>query len=162
VVWRTGVHPGADDLAADERRDKARSDAGVGALLFETYPIRYWDHYLGPREPRLFASAPPPADDGRMAPRRPPTPAPGRALVELDGGEGRDLLAGLDLWPLEPVWAADSRAVFFVADQDGRTPVFRVEVGGADDGRLTRLSADGAFSDLNPAPDGGRLYALRA
>src|SRR5206468_12722832 len=52
--------------------------------------------------------------------------------------------------------------VFFVADQDGRTPVFRVEVGGADDGRLTRLSADGAFSDLNPAPDGGRLYALRA
>jgi dipeptidyl aminopeptidase/acylaminoacyl peptidase len=83
-------------------------------------------------------------------------------LVDLDGGEGRDLLAGLDLWPLEPVWAADSRAVFFVADADGRTPVFRVEVGGADDGRVTRLSADGAFSDLCPAPDGGRLYALRA
>jgi len=245
VVWRTGVHPGADDLEADEHRDKARSDAGVGALLFETYPIRYWDHYLGPREPRLFASAPPPADEGRMAPGRPLTPAPGRALdeqevavtpdgatvlcgwdtsevtnprsllvaidvasgerrvllddpgssvgriacspdgrlavcervwhgdpghpvdvslwlVDLDGGEGRDLLAGLDLWPLEPVWAADSRAVFFVADADGRTPVFRVEVGGADDGRVTRLSADGAFSDLCPAPDGGRLYALRA
>src|SRR5512132_1447462 len=69
VVGRSGVHVGAD-----ERRDKARSDAGVGALLFETYPIRYWDHYLGPREPRLFASAPPPADDGRMAPGRPLTP----------------------------------------------------------------------------------------
>jgi len=59
VVYRTGVHPGADDLEADERRDKARTDAGVSALLFETYPIRYWDHYLGPREPRLFAAAPP-------------------------------------------------------------------------------------------------------
>src|SRR5215213_5230196 len=68
VVWRTGVHPGAEDLEADERRDKARTDAGVNALLFESYPIRYWDHYLGPREPRLFASAPPAADDGRMAP----------------------------------------------------------------------------------------------
>jgi dipeptidyl aminopeptidase/acylaminoacyl peptidase len=244
VVYRTGAHPGADDLEADERRDKARSDAGVSALLFETYPIRYWDHYLGPREPRLFAAAPP-AGEGRMAPGRPLTPAPGRALdeqdvavtpdgrtvlcgwdtgevtnprsllvaidvasgerrvllddpgssvgrvacspdgrlavcerighgdpdhapdvglwlVELAGGEGRELTAGLDLWPQEPVWAPDSGAVFFVADADGRTPVFRVEVGGDDDGRVTRLSADGAFSDLCPAPDGRRLYALRA
>jgi dipeptidyl aminopeptidase/acylaminoacyl peptidase len=244
VVWRTGVHPGADDLEADRRRDKARSEAGVSALLFETYPIRYWDHYLGPRAPRLFASAPPPAD-GRMAPGRPLTPAPGRALdeqdvavtpdgatvvcgwdtgevtnprsqlvaidvasgerrvllddpgssvgriacspdgrlavceriwhgdpdrpidvglwlVDLDSGQGRDPLAGLELWPQEPAWAPDSRAVFFVADENGRTPVFRVEVGGADDGRVTRLSADGAFSDLCPAPDGRRLYALRA
>jgi dipeptidyl aminopeptidase/acylaminoacyl peptidase len=245
VVYRTGVHPGADDLEADERRDKARTDAGVNALLFESYPIRYWDHYLGPREPRLFASAPPAADDGRMAPGRPLTPAPGRALdeqevavtpdgrtvlcgwdtgevtnprsllvaidvasgerrvllddpassvgriacspdgrlavceriwngdpehaidvglwlVDLATGEGRDPLPGLDLWPTEPVWAADSRAVFFVADQQGRTPVFRVEVGGGADGRVTRLSADGAFSDLCPALDGRRLYALRA
>jgi dipeptidyl aminopeptidase/acylaminoacyl peptidase len=245
VVYRTGVHPGADDLEADERRDKARTDAGVNALLFERYPIRYWDHYLGPREPRLFASAPPTADDGRMAPGRPLTPAPGRALdeqevavtpdgrtvlcgwdtgeatnprsllvaidvasgerrvllddpassvgrmacspdgrlavceriwngdpehaldvglwlVDLATGEGRDPLPGLDLWPTELVWAADSRAVFFVADQQGRTPVFRVEVGGEADGRVTRLSADGAFSDLCPASDGRRLYALRA
>ena len=65
TVYRTDVHPGADDLEADERRDKARGDAGVSALLFETYPIRYWDHYLGPREPRLFAAAPPrPARSG--------------------------------------------------------------------------------------------------
>ena len=83
-------------------------------------------------------------------------------LVDLASGEGRDLLAGLDLWPQEPVWAADSRAVFFVADADGRTPVFRVEVGGDDDGRVTRLSADGAFSDLCPDPGGRRLFALRA
>jgi dipeptidyl aminopeptidase/acylaminoacyl peptidase len=99
VVWRTGVHPGADDLEADERRDKARSDAGVGALLFETYPIRYWDHYLGPREPRLFASAPPPADDGRMAPGRPLTPAPGRALDEQEVAvtpDGATVLCGWD------------------------------------------------------------------
>jgi dipeptidyl aminopeptidase/acylaminoacyl peptidase len=245
VVYRSGVHPGADDLEADERRDKARGDAGVSALLFETYPIRYWDHYLGPRAPRLFAADPPPAGDGRMGPGRPLTPAPGRALdeqdvavtpdgatvlcgwatgevtnprsllvaidvssgerrvllddpessvgriacspdgrlavcerirhgdpghppdlglwlVDLDSGEGRDLTAGLDRWPAEPVWAADGRAVFFVADEHGRTPVFRVEVGGEADGRVTRLSADGAFSDLCPAPDGRRLYALRA
>jgi dipeptidyl aminopeptidase/acylaminoacyl peptidase len=36
VVYRTDVHPGADDLEADERRDKARGEAGVSTLLFET------------------------------------------------------------------------------------------------------------------------------
>jgi dipeptidyl aminopeptidase/acylaminoacyl peptidase len=244
VVYRTGVHPGADDLEADARHHRARKDAGVTAQLFETYPIRYWDHYLGPREPQLFA-APPPAGEGRTAPGRPLTPSPGRALdevelavtpdggavlagwqsgevrnprtllvaidtgsgerrvllddpassvgrvacspdgrlavcerirhadpdhamdvtlwlVDLDGGGGRDLLPDLDLWPQEPAWAADGRAVFFVADQGGRAPVFRVEVGGDADGRVTRLCADGAFSDPCPAPDGRRLYALRA
>src|SRR5919198_19006 len=51
VVYRTGVHPGADDREADERRQEARKEAGVTAQLFESYPIRHWDHYLGPREP---------------------------------------------------------------------------------------------------------------
>jgi hypothetical protein len=55
-------------------------------------------------------------------------------LVDLAGGEGLDLTAGLDLWPSEPVWAADGRALFFVADEHGRTPVFRVEVGGEAEG----------------------------
>jgi dipeptidyl aminopeptidase/acylaminoacyl peptidase len=97
VVYRTGVHPGADDLEADERRHKQREDAGVSAQLFDRYPIRYWDHYLGPREPRLFAAPPPPAGDGRMAPGRPLTPEPGRALDEVDLAvtpDGGTVLAG--------------------------------------------------------------------
>ena len=98
VVYRTDLHPGADDLEADERRDKARSDAGVSALLFESYPIRYWDHYLGPRAPRLFAAAPP-AGEERMAPGRPLTPAPGRALDEVDVAvtpDGQTVVCGWD------------------------------------------------------------------
>src|SRR5215211_8601031 len=98
VVYTTGVHPGADDLEADERREKARKDAGVSAQLFETYPIRYCDHYLGPREPRLFAAAPP-AGEERMAPGRPLTPAPGRALDEVDVAvtpDGATVVCGWD------------------------------------------------------------------
>jgi dipeptidyl aminopeptidase/acylaminoacyl peptidase len=49
--------------------------------------------------------------------------------------------------------------VFFVADEAGRTPVFRVDV---TSGEVTRLSVDGAFSDLCPSPDGTTLYALRS
>jgi dipeptidyl aminopeptidase/acylaminoacyl peptidase len=49
--------------------------------------------------------------------------------------------------------------VYFVADQGGRAPAFRVDVGS---GEVTRLSAAGAFSDLSPSPDGATVYALRA
>src|SRR5580704_6618609 len=39
----------------DERLRKERKDAGVTAILHETVPVRYWDHDLGPADPRLFA-----------------------------------------------------------------------------------------------------------
>jgi dipeptidyl aminopeptidase/acylaminoacyl peptidase len=62
VVYATGVHPGAETLEDDERRARAAKDAGVVAQLIEYYPIRNWDHWLGPREPRLWRAMPP-ADD---------------------------------------------------------------------------------------------------
>ncbi|HZD03010.1 MAG TPA: S9 family peptidase [Actinomycetes bacterium] len=246
VAWVASLFPGTETLEEDREHGKARSDAGVTAALFDSYPIRYWDHYLGPREPRLFTAPAPAASEGRIEPGRALTPAPGRALdeagfsltpdgstvvttwqpdevvlnprtqlvaievatgerrvllddqassvdqvacspdgrsvvcqrtwhsspkqaqnvtlwvVDLASGQGRDLLPGFDLWPAGPVWVPDSQALLFVADQAGRTPVFRVEVGGESAGRVTRLCAEGSFSDLCPAPDGHRLYALRS
>jgi dipeptidyl aminopeptidase/acylaminoacyl peptidase len=86
-------------------------------------------------------------------------------LLDIDGsgasGEsGRDLLPGLDRWPQDPAWSHDSRALYFAADDDGRRPVFRVDV---ETGEVIRVTGDdGAYTDLNPAPDGRYLYALRA
>jgi dipeptidyl aminopeptidase/acylaminoacyl peptidase len=88
-------------------------------------------------------------------------------LVVLDlsgsgasGESSRDLLPGLDRWPHEPAWSHDSRTMFFAADDGGRRPVFRVDMA---TGEVTRVTSDdGAYSDLNPAPDGRYLYALRA
>ena len=76
------------------------------------------------------------------------------------GEAGRDLLPGLDKWPAEPAWSHDSRTVYFAADDGGRRPVFRVDVA---TGAVTRVTGDdGAYTDLNPAPDGRYLYALRS
>jgi dipeptidyl aminopeptidase/acylaminoacyl peptidase len=84
-------------------------------------------------------------------------------IAELDDeglSGGRDLLAGLDRRPLETAWAPDSGSVYFTADDQGRRPVFRVDLA---TGEITRVTADdGAYDNLCPAPDGRFLYALRS
>jgi dipeptidyl aminopeptidase/acylaminoacyl peptidase len=86
----------------------------------------------------------------------------GLVVIDLATGAQRALAADLDRWPNEPVWAPDGSAIFFTADDDGHVAVYRVEVGGADDGRVSRLAFEGACSDLCPSSDGTALYALRS
>jgi dipeptidyl aminopeptidase/acylaminoacyl peptidase len=81
-------------------------------------------------------------------------------LVPLDGGEGRELTPGLDRWPYDAVWSADSRTVYFGAYDNGRAPIFRVDVATGEVSRLT--SDDGAYEDLSVAQDGRHVYALRS
>ena len=80
-------------------------------------------------------------------------------LVDVAGGTARDLTADFDRWPSAPQFAADGDGVYFLADDDGRHAVFRVPVSGGDPVRLT---ADGAYSDLQVARDGSALFALRS
>ncbi|MEU2347968.1 S9 family peptidase [Modestobacter sp. NPDC049651] len=80
-------------------------------------------------------------------------------VVDAAGGEPRDLTAGFDRWPSAPQFSADGTAVFFLADDDGRHALFRVP---SDGGTPVRLTAQGAYSDLQVGRDGTALYALRS
>jgi dipeptidyl aminopeptidase/acylaminoacyl peptidase len=58
-----------------------------------------------------------------------------------------------------PRWLPAGDAVVFEADEQGHRPLFRVDL--ATDA-VTRLTAEGAYTDVCVAPDGGSLYALHA
>ncbi|MEV8634964.1 prolyl oligopeptidase family serine peptidase [Streptosporangium sp. NPDC051023] len=77
-------------------------------------------------------------------------------IVDLATGEGHP--AGDGLWPVDFVWAPDSRSLRVAADHRGRRPIFQVPADGSEPVRLT--SDDGAYLSLQAAPDGS-VYALR-
>ncbi|UNX54661.1 prolyl oligopeptidase family serine peptidase [Georgenia sp. TF02-10] len=251
VVLTSDVLPTARDTAHDDELRAARKEKKVGAILHRGYPVRYWDHDLGPGEPHLL-TAPVTADlvapaAGQDEPRlelRDLTPAPGPALretsaalspdgatvvttwtrptgrgdqrtglvavdvasgerrtlvddeaadlfgpvvspdgawvaygretlttparaprvsvalVPLAGGQWRELAAGWDRWPDGIQWLPDGSGLLVVADEDGRAPVFRIDVTTEEVTRVT--SDDAAFSDLQVSPDGTAAYALRS
>jgi len=80
-------------------------------------------------------------------------------VVPLAGGDVRTLGEGWDRWAAEWAWLPDSSGLLVVADEDGRAPVFRVDLASGDVTRVT--SDDAAFSDVRVAPDGTRAYAMR-
>lgn len=79
VVFASDVLDGEE--GAEEERRKTRKDAGISAILHEGYPVRYWDHDLGPARTRLFAAR---LGDDRLEDVRDLTPVPGEALRNAD------------------------------------------------------------------------------
>lgn len=75
--------PNAADEAAERDLREARKENKVAAILHSGYPVRYWDHDLGPAAPRLFAveGAPLPPKPARDAEQETPD---GEAPVPVD------------------------------------------------------------------------------
>jgi dipeptidyl aminopeptidase/acylaminoacyl peptidase len=80
-------------------------------------------------------------------------------IADVESGSIRDLTPDFDRWPSAPQFSADGAAIYFLADDDGRHAVFRVDLDG---GAPVRLTGDGAYSHLQVARDGTALYALRS
>ncbi|MCY1144222.1 prolyl oligopeptidase family serine peptidase [Actinoplanes sp. Pm04-4] len=233
VIAGSAVLPSGDDSVREQRKK-----AGISAVLHEGYPVRYWDHDLGPDRPRLFTGSLPEPElrdvtghagraldtegdweitpDGRSAvaawivseaggserstivvidlatgerreiagddshdynsPRVSPDGSrvaflvrrnsspddPGDvwlAVAPVKGGPVEPVTAAWDRWPHEPRWTPDGTALIVAADDNGRSPLWRVEVASGEVSRLT--SDDAAYTDLRVAPDGRWVYALR-
>jgi dipeptidyl aminopeptidase/acylaminoacyl peptidase len=162
---------GAEEDAA---RRKARSDAGVTAILHEQGPVRFWDHDLGPDQLRLLAGT---ADlagtvdpvgvadldgtadaagtvdpagaspqDGRLCDL---TPEPGRALDDLSFCLSPDGTVAVTGWRVDE-------------GKHGQ----RVEVVAIDVATTSRqavfAAADCDFREPSVSPDGRLLVAIKA
>jgi dipeptidyl aminopeptidase/acylaminoacyl peptidase len=237
--------PSAQTVEQDAERRKARKDKKVSAVLHDSYPVRFWDHELGPDADRLFVGTPDPAGsdplelrdltghigaalgaeggwdisaDGTNVVVSWHQPEPGGskrftlvaidiatgdrkvlladpayeyaqpaispdggkvavvierradkggavdrrlAVLHLETGELHDAAPAWDRWSSStPVWTPDGGALLLVADDQGRAPVWRIDL---DTRTAVRLTADdAAYSDLQLSRDGSRLYALRS
>ena len=58
VVLGAPMLPSADSPEKDEELHRRRRDAAVKAILHDEFPVRYWDHDLGPARTRLLAGRP--------------------------------------------------------------------------------------------------------
>ena len=75
------------------------------------------------------------------------------------GEDPIDLAGSWDRWPISVTWVCDGSALIVTADDNGRCPMWRIDVGTGDVTRVT--SDDFAYSDVVTVP-GGAIYALRS
>jgi len=146
LVVGSGVLPHAADDEQDEQLRKDRKDKKVAAILHTGYPVRYWDHDLGPDEPHWFVGtlSTEPEAAGTVGPRvalTDVTPGAGRALDEQNAAlspDGTTLVTG---------WTG------FRAAADQRSSLVAIDV--ATHERRT-LVADEAYDVFGPSisPDG--------
>ena len=115
VVAPAPVLPGAADLAADDSMRKDRKDAGVSAILHAGYPVRFWDHDLGPDRPHLLSGDLDAAGSGGRPELRDLTPSSGDALVEQSGDLSQDGGMFVTGWH-RPLRAGDQRSEIVLID----------------------------------------------
>ena len=260
VVFTTAMLPRAADGSADDRLRTLRKEKKVTAVLHGSYPVRYWDHDLGPDTPHLLGWHFRAGDDVARSVEVASlsvehlkvsdlTPSPGQALLEAefdlspDGtfvvstwlvptgrGASRTALVRIDIdtqlrtvlvddvdadlgapvispdgtrvayrrtslstphqaprvtlelldladaaarprtlvpewdrWVTCHQWLPDGSGLLVVADQDGRAPVFHVDLTAGPAGAVEQVTHDDhCYSHLQVAPDAGVVYAMRA
>jgi len=145
VVLSASLLPGSDSLEDDTVRRKARTDKKVTAILHDRYPIRFWDHDLGPDESHLLAldldDLTEGADDVIEIPSAAPADgAPTTAAPPAATPYPRDLPYPADLTPSPGPLLADTAGQALTPD--GRTLVAALQVAEQRTGRYTLVSID--------------------
>jgi dipeptidyl aminopeptidase/acylaminoacyl peptidase len=79
VALRAALFADSGGLEQDAEKAKRRKESGTSAVLLEGYPVRFWDHELGPRHVRLLRLA----ADGQAEPQD-LTSEVGAALFEAE------------------------------------------------------------------------------
>ncbi|MEV4394138.1 S9 family peptidase [Nonomuraea sp. NPDC049607] len=144
VVFASDVLDG-EEATEDERR-KARKDAGISAILHEGYPVRYWDHDLGPARTRLFAGR---LGADRLEDVRELTPDAGEALRDTT----------FELTPDGSTVIASWRR--YLPGGDNRTDLVAIDVATGERRTLLTDEAHDFGGPIAVSPDGTRVACAR-
>ena len=80
-------------------------------------------------------------------------------VVDVASGAVTRLAPDWDRWPNEFAWLPDGSGLLVTADQDGRGPIFVIDIA---KGRVRQLTSDDAtYTNPMAAPDGAAVYAMR-
>ncbi|WP_134772823.1 alpha/beta fold hydrolase [Ornithinimicrobium flavum] len=174
VLVVAGLLPGAGSEAEHKTLVKARKDAGVDAILHSGYPVRYWDHDLGPEQPHVFSLERGEASGGTPSPTdEEPAADEGEAPPPLPGTTDRApevhlrlLTAGLraPLHDARPVLSPDGSFALVgtsipEARASSREGIARVDLATGE--RRTLLDREGAEATAGPvSPDGSRAVVV--
>lgn len=153
LLFVSDAFPGCADEMANKKAAADRKVRKYNARAFDTFPIRYWDHWLDDKKAHLF-------------------------VQEARGGaKARDLFAGSKLvesaafgpqntdegQAIDAQWSPDGATVVFTAavNRDAaarapvRTQIFSMPVAGGEPRNLTNDSR--SYAQLQYAPDGRTL-----
>ena len=168
VLVTGGLLPGARSEEEHATLRTRRKDSGVDAILHSSYPIRYWDHDLGPEVPHVFSvekgPGPRTGDDAdREDQVRPPLPgtsdqAPELHLRLLTGGafpplhDPTPVLSPDGTFALLPVTVPEARASL-------REGIERVDLATGE--RHTLVDQEGVEDGPGPiSPDGTQAVVV--
>lgn len=76
------------------------------------------------------------------------------ALIELSSGDVRELGQSWDGWAGAPRWSPSGRQVYFCADQDGRAPIFALDIASGAVAQVGPSAAGGVYEQLSVLEDG--------
>ncbi|SDB91301.1 Dipeptidyl aminopeptidase/acylaminoacyl peptidase [Sanguibacter gelidistatuariae] len=165
VLVSSGVLPSATDADHDDELRAERKKKKVSAILHTGYPVRYWDHDLGPADPHLFLGALPGVGGVQLHGE-----IPGVAAIpeEVDPAITlRDLTpdAGTALREQSATLSDDGTTVvatWIVAESGGghRTVLMAIDTA-TGERRVLVDDGESSFGSPRIAPDGSRVAFVR-
>ncbi|HEX8940712.1 MAG TPA: S9 family peptidase [Candidatus Limnocylindrales bacterium] len=164
LAFGAPVHVGATSLAEDAALEKRRKDAGVGAILFEDYPIRHWDEWLGPRHRRLFGIR---LDEPTSTAQAPDAAAANGQVGEAEPRvQPRDLTGDRGQAYVEAAMAVspDGRTLYTTHRDPARLPLITIDLASIDvaSGEERLLTGgDAWYADPKVSPDGRWVVCRR-
>jgi len=150
IVFGSPMMPSSTDDDSEARIRARREKSGISAILHEEYPIRYWDHDVGPQRTRLLVAA---ITDESAVPDGP------LATRDITGHVGR-ALTDESTWDITPD-GGTVVAVWAVAEPGGSQRYTLVAIDVATGRRRTLADEiDHEYEWPRVSPDGTRVAVV--